>query len=60
MIRKGMTECIRGIVDSLPENYRSVLVLSELQGLTSAEIAEVLGMFDRLDERGGALSFEEF
>jgi RNA polymerase sigma-70 factor (ECF subfamily) len=52
-----MTECIRGIVDSLPENYRSVLVLSELQGLTSAEIAEVLGMFDRLDERGGGAIF---
>ncbi len=43
LIRKDMNECIRGIVDSLPENYRTVLVLSEFEGLTNAEIAEVLG-----------------
>lgn len=44
LIRKDMNECIRSIVDSLPENYRTVLVLSELEGLTNAEIAEVLGI----------------
>ncbi len=42
LIRKEMNECIRGIVDSLPENYRTVLVLSDLEGLTNAEICEVL------------------
>jgi RNA polymerase sigma-70 factor (ECF subfamily) len=41
LIRKDMNECIRGIVDSLPDNYRSVLVLSEFEGLTNAEIAEI-------------------
>lgn len=44
LIRKDMNECIRGIVDRLPENYRAVLVLSELEGLTNAEIAEVNGI----------------
>ncbi len=44
LIRKDMNECIRGIVDSLPENYRTVLVLSEFEGLANAEIAEVLGI----------------
>ncbi len=44
LIRKDMNECIRGIVDSLPDNYRSVLVLSELEGFTNAEICEVLGL----------------
>ncbi len=44
LIRKDMNECIRGIVDSLTENYRSVLVLSELESLTNAEISEVLGI----------------
>lgn len=41
LIRKDMNECIRGIVDALPDDYRTVLVLSEIEGLTNAEIAEV-------------------
>ncbi len=44
LIRKDMNECIRGIVDSLPDNYRNVLVLSELEGFANAEICEVLGL----------------
>jgi RNA polymerase sigma-70 factor (ECF subfamily) len=44
LIRKDMNECIRGIVDGLPDGYRTVLVLSELEGLTNAEIAEVAGI----------------
>jgi RNA polymerase sigma-70 factor (ECF subfamily) len=44
LIRKDMNDCIRGIVDSLPDDYRTVLVLSELEGLTNAEITEVLGI----------------
>ncbi len=43
LIRKDMNECIRGIVESLPDNYRSVLVLSEFEGLTNSEIADVTG-----------------
>ncbi len=44
LIRKDMNECIRGIVDGLPENYRTVLVLSDLEGMMNAEIAEVVGI----------------
>lgn len=44
LIRKDMNECIQGIVQSLPDNYRTVLVLSDLEGLTNAEIAEVLAI----------------
>ncbi len=44
LIRKDMNECIRGIVDGLPENYRSVLVLSEFEGQTNAEITQILGI----------------
>jgi RNA polymerase sigma-70 factor (ECF subfamily) len=42
LIRKEMNECIRGIVDGLPENYRTVLILSDLEGLTNKDISEVL------------------
>src|SRR5512135_1333247 len=42
IIRKEMTECIRGIVDGLADNYRTVLILSDLEGLTNKEIAGVL------------------
>ncbi len=42
LIRKEMNECIKGIVDGLPENYRAVLILSDLEELKNNEIAEVL------------------
>jgi len=44
LIGKEMRECIRGRVDTLPESYRRVLVLSELVGMTNAEIASALGV----------------
>jgi RNA polymerase sigma-70 factor, ECF subfamily len=44
LIRKGMHACIRGIVGELPGEYRTVLVLAEFEGLTGAEIADVLGI----------------
>jgi RNA polymerase sigma-70 factor (ECF subfamily) len=44
VINKEMNSCIRGIVDSLPEKYRLILVLSEMEGLKNREIAEVLGI----------------
>jgi len=42
LIRKDMNECIRAIVDGLPELYRTALVLSDLEELTNAEIAGIL------------------
>jgi len=44
LIRKDMNECIRGLVNDLPENYRAVLVLADLEGFTNAETGEVLGL----------------
>lgn len=43
-LRKATNECIRGIIDALPENYRVPVILSELEGLTNQEIAEILGL----------------
>ena len=44
LIRKDMNECIRGLVNDLPENYRTVLVLGDLEGFTNAEIADLMGL----------------
>jgi RNA polymerase sigma-70 factor, ECF subfamily len=44
VIREEMNACIRSVVDQLPENYRTVIVLSELEGLPDQEMAEVLGL----------------
>ncbi len=44
IIRKEMNECIRGVVEKLPENYRTVVALSELEGFKDDEIAEILGV----------------
>lgn len=42
--RDEMGQCIRGFIDVLPEDYRAVLVLSELAELPDRQIAEVLGL----------------
>lgn len=41
-IREEMSACVREFVERLPENYRTVMVLSELEGFRNAEIAEIL------------------
>jgi RNA polymerase sigma-70 factor (ECF subfamily) len=43
-MRKEMNECIANFVDRLPENYRTVLALSDLDGLKNQEIADILGL----------------
>ncbi len=43
VIEREMNSCIRDFVDHLPEQYRSVLVLSELECLKNQEIAAILG-----------------
>ena len=43
-IRTEMNECIREFVDKLPENYQTVIILSELKDLKNQEIAEILGI----------------
>jgi RNA polymerase sigma-70 factor (ECF subfamily) len=44
LIRKEMSDCIKEFIDALPPNYKAVLVLSDLEGLASREIAEILSI----------------
>jgi len=37
-----MSECVREFIDRLPPDYRSALLLSDVQGLKAREIAEIL------------------
>lgn len=39
-----MNECIRNFIENLPENYRSVVVLSKLDGLKNVEIGKILAL----------------
>lgn len=42
LVRREMNDCVGQFVERLPANYRSVLVLSEQEGLTNQEIADAL------------------
>jgi RNA polymerase sigma-70 factor (ECF subfamily) len=42
IIRKEMSECVKEYVDRLPPDYRSVILLSELEGFKNREIADIL------------------
>lgn len=44
VIRKEMSDCINEFIDNLPPDYRTVVVLSDLEGFTNKEIAEILGI----------------
>ncbi len=44
LVRQEMTRCIRQVVEELSEHDREVIVLSEFEGLTNAEIANILGV----------------
>lgn len=44
IIRGEMNACIGTFVDALPDSYRLVLALSELEGLKNREIADTLGL----------------
>ncbi len=39
-----MNLCIREVVDGLPAPYRDAIILSDIDGLKNAEIAERLGV----------------
>ena len=38
-----MSGCVREVIDSLPEDYRTALVLHDLEGQTAATVAEIAG-----------------
>jgi RNA polymerase sigma-70 factor (ECF subfamily) len=43
MVVDEMNACVRGVIDSLPEDYRAALVLHDLEGLTASQVAEISG-----------------
>jgi RNA polymerase sigma-70 factor (ECF subfamily) len=43
-IRDEMSGCVQGVLAELPEDYRTVLALSEMEDLKDREIAEILGI----------------
>jgi len=44
LMQKEMYECFERFVKNLPENYRTIFVLSDLEGFSNSEIAEILGL----------------
>jgi RNA polymerase sigma-70 factor, ECF subfamily len=44
LVRREMNDCIGRYIDRLRPSYRSVVILSEHEGLTNAEIAATLGV----------------
>ena len=43
-MKDEMCKCIRGLVDRLPVDYRTIIYLSELKELRIGEIAEIIGI----------------
>lgn len=44
LIRDQMSSCVHDYINTLPKNYRAAVILSDIEGLTNQEIAEVLDM----------------
>jgi RNA polymerase sigma-70 factor (ECF subfamily) len=42
VLRKEMSECVREFIDRLPSDYKTVILLSELEGFKNKEIADIL------------------
>ncbi len=43
-IREEMSICVRSVVERLPEDYRAMIVLSDMEGFKDSEVADILGM----------------
>ena len=41
-IRKEMSECVREFIDKLPSDYKTVILLNELEEFKNTEIADIL------------------
>ena len=41
--QKEMSACVQSYLEELPDDYRAVIMLHDLEGLTNPEIAEMLG-----------------
>jgi RNA polymerase sigma-70 factor (ECF subfamily) len=44
IVESELNTCVHDYVNNLPEDYRSVIVLHDLQGFKNREIAEILGI----------------
>jgi len=44
LIRREMSGCVQNIINQLPDNDRTVIILSELEGFTDQEIASILSI----------------
>jgi RNA polymerase sigma-70 factor, ECF subfamily len=44
VMRQEMYECVWNRLEHLPANYRTVLLLSDMEGFTNSEVAEILGV----------------
>lgn len=44
LLREEMNRCVAGLLDRLPESYRTVLALSDCEELSDAEIADIMGV----------------
>lgn len=44
LMRERMSSCVHDYINTLPENYRAIVTLSEIEGMTNQEISEVLGL----------------
>lgn len=42
VIQKEMRDCINEYIEALPPDYKTIIVLSDLEGLANKEIAEIL------------------
>lgn len=42
IIRKEMNSCIREYINKLPADYKTIIILSELEGFKNKEIADIL------------------
>ena len=42
VVRKEMSECVREYIDKLPADYKTVLILSEIEGFRNRQIADIL------------------
>ena len=44
LVLDEMNDCIRGVIDKLPPDYRAALILFNLQGKSVAETAKIVGI----------------
>ena len=42
-VNRELSECLRPMIEQLPETYREAIILAELQGLTLQEVARLQG-----------------